>query len=251
MSPSTPPPESWECLAIGERLAWYANGTLGPADRAAVDTHLEQCAGCRRALAAERRIIEAMRAPRDNVEQSPHAGWQKLVARLDAEDATAASVEPVTHSSPSIDDADASPTSVTAQPAGRKRVNWPAALGTAVAVQAAAIAVLTVALVRHRQMEEAPRYRTLSSADPTLAASGPLVRIAFDAAVDEAAARAIAARVNGRILAGPSPENVYTFVLSGDMDAGRSLDQQVSALRKEAHVLLVEPVILGEQRHKE
>ena len=279
MSPTLTPPDPRECENVGELLSWHANGTLGPADRAIVDTHTAACDACRTALAIERRIVDAMRMPRGNVEQSPHAGWQKMVARLDAEGGTvplgamvlserASAEAPKTNVSkaaaavqstgPSRDtgtvrDAGAARDIGTAREtgagrAGRGRVNWPAALGAAVAVQAAAIAVLAVALVRHRQAEEAPRFHTLASADPTLAASGPLVRIAFDPAVDEAAARGIAKDADARILAGPSPDNVYTFVFADGTDAAGGLDQKVSGLRRHAHVLLVEPVVVGYPR---
>ena len=186
-----------------------------------------------------------MREPRDNVEQSPHAGWQKLAARLDAEDSTQ-----------TLDEVNAQRTAVVASASkeavevrsSRSRVNWPAALGAAVAVQAAAIAVLAVALVRHRQAEEAPLYYTVSNADPTLAATGPLVRIAFDSTVDDTAARGIAAGESARILAGPSPDNVYTFEFKEGADSAQGLDRKVSELRRQAHVLLVEPVVVGEPR---
>jgi hypothetical protein len=255
MSPTAFPPESRDCESVGELLSWYANGTLGTADRAIVDSHIAFCDTCRTTLAVERRIVESMRAPRDNVEQSPHAGWQKLSARLDSDDVTA------------LDDADdleshtatLAPMSVGLARAGRngrRRVNWPAALVVAVAVQAAAIAVLTVALLRHRQAEEAPRYHTVAQADPTLAARGSLVRIAFDATVDDAAARRVAEQATARILAGPSPDNVYTFVFpegqktAGGQDVAATLDARVSELRRQAHVLLVEPVVLGEPARK-
>jgi hypothetical protein len=127
----------------------------------------------------------------------------------------------------------------------RGRVNWPAALGAAVAVQAAAIAVLAVALVRHRQTESEPRFHTVANADPTLASSGSLVRIAFDPSVDEKAARDLAARAGAqRILAGPSPDNVYTFEFGADVAGAAALDQKVHELRRQAHVLLVEPVVV-------
>jgi hypothetical protein len=144
----------------------------------------------------------------------------------------------------------AAPVVVVASAVGRRApraLNWSAALGAAVALQAAAIAVLAVALVRHRQAEEAPRFHTLAIADPTLAASGPLVRIAFDSAVDEAAARGVARKVAGRILAGPSPDNVYTFVFEPAPDAARSVNDKVSWLRRQAYVLLVEPVVIAQQ----
>ena len=114
------------------------------------------------------------------------------------------------------------------------------------AVQAAAIAVLAVALVRHRQTEVlAPRFQTVTKADPTLAANGPLVRIAFDRSVEEPAAHGLAKEVSGTVLAGPSPDNVYTFEFQSAPDA-RGVDDKVSWLRRQAHVLLVEPVVVIE-----
>lgn len=243
------PPDRRGCEAVAELLSWHANGTLDAVDRANVDAHAAICESCRKTLGVERRIVESMRAPRDNVEQSPHAGWQKMMERLDAE----AGVEGAKDRA----DFDGTRAGSASSVAGlsrdttpvrsfRKRVNWPAALGAAVAVQAAAIAVLAVALVRHRQSEVAPRFHTLSSADPTLAANAPLVRIAFDSSVDEAAARGVADAAAAHILAGPSPDNVYTFVFSDGTDTTQTLDRKVSGLRRQAHVLLVEPVIVGD-----
>ena len=242
-TPLAPP----DCATIAELLPWHANGTLGVVDRATVDTHISACGTCRTALAVEKRIVEAIRAPRDNVEQSPHAGWQKMAARLD-EDGTS---EHVVKGAPApgavaTNGSRHSSAAPEAGSSGRRRINWSAALGAAVAVQAAAIAVLAVALVRHRQTEElAPRFHTVANADPTLAANGPLVRIAFDRAVDEPAAHRLAQEVSGRLLAGPSPENVYTFEFGGARDAKGSVDDKVSWLRHQAHVMLVEPVVLG------
>jgi hypothetical protein len=252
MSPTLTPPESRDCKSIEDLLAWHANGTLGAADRAVVDAHVDGCTACRATLALERRIVETMRAPRDNVEQSPHAGWQKLVTQLDAyELGTSPAEENVRDTRITQGSAATAVESASNGHArnSRRRVNWPAALGAAVAVQAAAIAVLTVALVRHRQTEQA-RYHTLSPGDPTLAERGRLVRIAFDSTIDSDAARSIAAAATGRIVSGPSPQNVYTFVFPDSVDAG-TLDQKVSSLRRHAHVLLAEPVILVEQSHTE
>ena len=242
-TPLVPP----DCETIAELLPWHANGTLGVVDRTTVDTHISACGTCRTTLAVERRIVEAIRAPRDNVEQSPHAGWQKMSARLDEEGTSANLVKGApapgavaTHGSWHSSVAPAAGSS------GRRRINWAAALGGAVAVQAAAIAVLAVALVRHRQTEElAPRFHTVANADPTLAANGSLVRIAFDRAVDEAAAHRLAQEVSGRLLAGPSPENVYTFEFGAARDAKGGVEEKVSWLRHQAHVMLVEPVVLG------
>ena len=251
MSPTLTPPDPRECEMVGELISWHANGTLGPADRAVVDAHIARCQTCRTTLAVERRLVDALRAPRGNVEQSPHASWQKLVARLDAEEAAMALREHDTPQSDPAKLAGLAAASGSARDAGvvrpaRGRVNWSAALGAAVAVQAAAIAVLAVALVRHRQTEEAPRFHTVSNADPTLRhTSGPLVRIAFDGSVDEKAAHHIAARAGVRnIPAGPSPDNVYTFEFAKGVAADGALDQKVDELRRQAHVLLVEPVVV-------
>ena len=256
MSTSLVPPN---CEAIAELLPWHANGTLGALDRATVDTHISACGTCRTTLAVERRIVEAIRAPRDNVEQSPHAGWQKMAARLD-EDLTSEHVvkgapthgivatNGSRHSSiaPAAAAAASADSRLEDRQVGRRRISWASVLAVAVAVQAAAIAVLAVAVVRHRQTEElAPRFHTVANADPTLAANGPLVRIAFDRAVDEAAAHRLAQEVSGRLLAGPSPENVYTFEFGVAGDRRGGVDDKVSWLRHQAHVLLVEPVVLG------
>jgi hypothetical protein len=234
------------CEAIAELLPWHANGTLGAVDRATVDTHVAACNACRTTLAVERRIVEAIRAPRDNVEQSPHSGWQKLAARLDGEVMAEHAVERAAASAEQTQSRSSEPVSSAGQAAARRRINWPAVLVLAVTVQAAAIAVLTVALVRHRQAElVAPSYRVLGNADPTLAANGPLVRIALERGVDERTARTLAESVSGRILAGPSPDNVYTFEFQPGSETGGRVDEKVSWLRRQAHVQLVEPVVVG------
>ncbi|MEP7244645.1 MAG: zf-HC2 domain-containing protein [Gammaproteobacteria bacterium] len=243
MSPAPVPPG---CEAVSEMLAWHANGTLGATDRDFVESHIGACDACRHLLALERRIVESIRAPRDNVEQSPAAGWQKLAARLDAELDDTREMPADRRAAASVPRAPATVSPlVHAVARAPKRFNWSVALGAAVALQAAAIAVLAVALVQNRQVEEAPRFHTLSNADPTLAADGPLLRVAFDSAIDEAAARGVARTVSGHILAGPSPDNVYTFVFQPSADSRLNMDDTVSWLRRQAHVLLVEPVIIG------
>lgn len=233
MSLHAPPYGSGECERVSELLSWYANDTLGATDRSLVETHTDACEVCRTTLAIERRIVDAIRAPRDNIEPSHHAGWQKLAARLDH-----LPVKPVVTAPEPI---------AAAVLPRRRRLNWFATLGAAVAVQAAVIAVMAVALVRYQQAEVAPRYHTLSNADQTLASAegGPLIRVAFDSSVNEAEARTVAESLAGRILAGPSPENVYTFELSADPASAANLEVKVSGLRHHAHVLLVEPVVLG------
>jgi hypothetical protein len=242
MSHLAAPPD---CEAIAELLPWHANGTLGAIDRATVDSHISACNACRTTLAVERRIVDAIRVPRDNVEQSPHAGWQKLAARLDGDVTAEHSVEALSAAADRVIARAAEASSPVVPLAARRRINWPVALGAAVAVQAAAIAVLTFALVRHRQAEMlAPNFTTVTNPDPTLAAKGSLVRVALDHSVDEVTARGLAQAVSGRILAGPSPDNVYTFEFAPEQGSP-GVDEKVTWLRRQAHVLLVAPVVLG------
>jgi hypothetical protein len=268
MTSSKPgPTERPLCDTVAALLPWHANGTLEGSDRAVVEAHTEFCAACRAALALERRIVESIRAPRDNIEQSPHAAWQKLMARLDADPAQfalAVGASEELHDEAGSPEAPyavgrdgasfaGDPTSQAAWPmvdgsagvARPRRRTWATTLGIAVAVQAAAIAILAVALVRNRQVQELPRFHTLARPDPTLAAGVPLVRIAFDSGVDERAARAVAAQIAARIIAGPSPENVYTFALRAA--SGVADDEVVAWLRRQSHVLLVEPVTIAQE----
>jgi hypothetical protein len=248
----TTPPGSRECATINEMLAWYANGTLGAVDRAVVDHHLQSCVACQAALVLERRIVESMRAPRDNVEQSPHAGWQKMVARLDAQEGLSHVEESGAEARFAAAAPREAPTvgAVSRADSGRRRVNWPAALGAAVAVQAAAIAVLTIALVHRHAEQTAPRFQVAFN-DPTLAMSGELVRIQFDPSVDEPAALGIAAGVAAKRVLGPSRNNLYTFVFPEEMAANGVLDDKVNALRAQSHVLFVDRVIREPQPHRE
>jgi|GEM_PF-1405835 len=243
---------SRECELVADLLPWHANGTLGAADREIVEAHVALCAECQTTLALERRIVESVRAPRGNVEQSPHAGWQKLAAEIDAGGtskhgphggAMPGAAPPSSVSNDPVSSHGREISARPAQPRARRRLSWAGILGIAVAVQAAAIAVMAVALLQNRRAAEQPRFRTLSSEDPTLAFSGALVRIAFDPAVHDDGARDLARQVGGRVIAGPSPENVYTFAFAA---AGTGdIEQKVQSLRRQEHVLLVERVDLG------
>jgi hypothetical protein len=206
------------CETVAELLPWYVNGTLGAADRNVVDAHCNDCERCSASLKLERRVAESIRAPRDNIGQSPHAAWQRFEARLDQE----------------------SPP----HPPVASRRRWRAiAFGAVVAAQAAAIVTLAVVLLIERSTQELPRFRTLTQADNTLSIGRPLVRVAFDSGVSENQAVALASEAGGSVVAGPSPNNVYTFAF-GSSENRESVDKKVTDLRRHPHVLLAEPVVL-------
>jgi anti-sigma factor RsiW len=205
------------CEDIADLMPWYVNGTLNASDRSLVDAHCSHCAACSAAVNLEQRIASSIRAPRDNIGQSPHAAWQRFEALLDKEGPRR-------------------------PPRSFRGTVRSAAFGVVMAAQAAAIVALAVLLFLDRSNQEAPRFQTLTSVDNTLSVGTPLVRIAFDSGVTEAEAAAVAGKAGGTIVAGPSPNNVYTFAFrAGDREV---LDKKVTQLRRHSHVLLAEPVVL-------
>ena len=217
----TPTADSTACEVVAELLPWHLNGTLNAADRHTVEAHCDGCERCAAFLNLEQRVFDSIRTPRDNIGQSPHSAWQNFEARLEREAPRPAPPTPRN-----------SFTSVT--------------VGIALAAQAAALAVLAVMLIWDRSVQDEPRFRTLSNEDRTLALGRPLVRIAFEPSVTEGEVTTLAAEMGGSIVAGPSPNNVYTLAFSSAPNSG-SVDEKITLLRRKANVLLVEPVSLTPQ----
>jgi anti-sigma factor RsiW len=61
-------------------LPWYAAGEIDARDRAAVETHLADCAECRRQLALERRLVDEFQAHSPDLD----SGWARLRGRIEA-----------------------------------------------------------------------------------------------------------------------------------------------------------------------
>lgn len=74
-----------QCESWGGAIDALADGTLGPAEQAALEGHLEMCAACR-ALAADLRAIRAAAAALERVDL-PGGAWARLAARLRLEPA--------------------------------------------------------------------------------------------------------------------------------------------------------------------
>jgi anti-sigma-K factor RskA len=198
------------------------NGTLSVADRNIVDAHCSGCERCAASLNLEQRVLDSIRAPRDNIGQSPHSAWQSFEARLEREAPRRA------------------------RPTARN--SWRSvAVGVALAAQAAALVAMAVLLILDRSIQDEPRFRTLSNEDATLSIGKPLVRIAFEPNVTESEVAAMASEMGGSIVAGPSPNNVYTLAFQPAPNGG-SVDEKITLLRRKAGVLLVESVSLSTSR---
>jgi hypothetical protein len=210
------------CALVAELLPWYSNETLAPQESRLVEEHVDTCESCAALLRLECRVLECIRAPRDNVEHSPRASWQQLIPQLEQEPASAASMAPGL-----------------SRRVASKRIAIPRSLvGIALVGQAAAIVILTVLLVRNTSLVQEARFHTLGSAAQTIVGDGSLVRIAFAPGVDFGAVEAWARAHDCRILTGPTRQNVYTILLDSERETQRAIDM----MRSDPRVLLAEPV---------
>jgi hypothetical protein len=211
------------CDELRNTLPWYVNGTLAIAARAAVDEHLRTCAACRAEVELEQRLANTLQRDDARVVPSPHAGWQRLVARLEAleQPAEPQSETPVTRR----------PHAIGGRLLGRR------VLLVAVAAQAVALVFLAVALWRAQTAQTTAAFYTLTNVDPTLASREPLVRVAFAHDVSPADAQRVAQTIGVRTLAGPGTGNVYTFSV-GEGGTAATLE----AFRRSPGVVLAEPV---------
>jgi hypothetical protein len=210
-------PESRQtsCEWVAQLLPWYLNGTLAAAERRLVDAHCSGCERCSSNLRFEQRVVEAIREPHDTIGHSSQAAWQRFEALLD-------------------------------QSPAPPRPSHPFRFRMVVLAQAAAVVALAVLLFVERSAQEAPRFQTLTNADATLAIRQPLVRVALDAGVSENEAAAMASTLGGKIVAGPSVNNIYTFAFDPGLSTG-DLEEKVATLRRQGAVLLAEPVAPGPQ----
>ena len=213
------------CERVQESLPWLVNGTLPINERESLLEHVGKCSQCAAWHRLERHVCAAVTAPGNNVTHPAQFGWQKLEARLDA--------QPAADSRPA--DVPATPATPTRAARGasrqRARLIW-----FAIAAQAAAIAVLAVALWVKLPQEAA--YRTVSAQGDGLSERREYLRVALDAQSNIARGHELARDIGADLLAGPSADNIYTFVLSA------SRRDQVAAasqwLRRQPNVLLVE-----------
>lgn len=74
-----------ECNRIKPLLPWYTNGTLAPAEAAAMEQHLAECTSCRAELARWRETSTALARADANVpyDVQAEARWGQLAARLE------------------------------------------------------------------------------------------------------------------------------------------------------------------------
>ena len=178
-----------------ELLPWMVNGRIESGDAAWLDGHLADCADCRVELAAQRRLRDAI-AREPTVEFAPQAAFNRLWKRIEAD----------AHGSQPAPDAHVNPTAAALPPRTRS-LPW---MRATLALQAAAIAVLCVAL--WRTAPASPPYRTVTDTPASSAVTGPNVKAIFDDQVRLADVKDILAASGLVVASGPSEAGVYTLV---------------------------------------
>jgi Putative zinc-finger len=239
--PSTPEPP--ECSQAFEALPWLVNGSLPAREARELEAHVAGCRRCDQRLAVERELFAALRRPAGNVQQSPLAAWQSFEAALATAPEPAGTVPAATHppvpaaARPARPEPAAGPAAVVAPPASRRR---PHSLRLALTLQAAAIALLSVALlwVLAARVPLAPpaAYRTVAAPDATVDAAGATWRVVFEPSTTTADAVALLASQGLALRAGPSADGVYTVA------PRPGAEPRIAALRADRRVRLVEPV---------
>lgn len=122
-------------------IPWLVNGTASDAERALADAHLATCADCRDEYAFQSRVHAGMGVEGD-VRADPHPAFERLLERIDAEEATGISK--------------------LAQPGRQRRLLR--ILAAAVIVQAIGLAALAAwSIERDRAGGRDAAYRTLST----------------------------------------------------------------------------------------
>lgn len=207
-------------------LPWIVNERASVKDQARVEAHLRECAECQQELAHQRQLRDAVRAE-EQVVLAPQTSLQKLMQRIDAEEAVAP-VESVA--------------GVADVPPPRTVTPWPRWLGVAAAVQGVAIALLIAALwLQARESLEAPRFTTLTSR--AALPHGPVLRVVFTDGIALADVSSILRSIDAQIVAGPSEAGVYTLTLNTGSSHAASVDAALVRLRADDRVAFSEAAI--------
>jgi anti-sigma-K factor RskA len=198
------------CGLIDALMPWYLNGTASDSNRAQVETHIAQCAACRRRLAKERTLLEKFHDAGAAQAPATDAAWRRFETTL---------------GSP--------PANVDVPARWSSWVTRGVIIAQAAAVAALAIAV--VSLLGERRRGE-PQFHTVTTVSAP--ASGQLLRIAAAADISKEQMAQVALELGGTVLAGPSSQGVFTIQL----DQVRMRDRAIQKLRATPGMLLVEPL---------
>ncbi|MEA2559949.1 MAG: hypothetical protein QOH06_1453 [Acidobacteriota bacterium] len=203
---------------IWELLPWYANGTLGEAERRTVEEHAAQCERCREEMQACRQLGEAVRLTAVEAPTPHPARLSRLMSRLDEAEGSSTRARLAGL--------------LTATP---KPVRW------VLSGQLAALLLLAAGWMRMPLSPPSPppaQFTTLS--DAVAVAGGQQVRVVFADGATERQIRDVLLPIGGQLAGGPSPLGVYTVELPEGRDP---LPVVLQHLRSRPEVSFAEPVM--------
>lgn len=198
-------------------MPWFANGSIRPQDAAWLSAHLANCGHCRRELAIEQRVRDAVvHAPA--LEFAPQVSFDRLWQRIESQAHPAA--KPRQRKFPSL-----------RWGAGR----WIAA---GIAAQIFVASVLGLALWR---IDNTPRgdFHTVTDLRPVAAAGS--IRVVLDDSATLAEIRDLLQRTRLNVRSGPTSAGVVTLIPDPD-GAAINVDQALATLRSDARVRFAERV---------
>lgn len=216
----TPHRQCWELLP------WLLNGSLDATESQRVRAHIDECSQCAREFESQARLRRLMQRE-ESVLHTPHASLRKLLERIDAED-----------------EKNEGPAGDSLQPpraATSRRNQW---LAAALVVQTVGlIAMATVLNGTIKEVREAPRYSTLTSA-PAILPHGPAARVVFAPSMSLAQLDDLLRTYGAQIIAGPSEAGVYTLAFPAARDRGE-VSAIIVKLRSDPQVRFAEPAVAG------
>jgi len=190
-----------------ELLPWLVNGSLGAAERDAVEQHVRSCLSCHRELKEQQHLRAALRA-QPAVHISPQTGFEKLARALEGEPVLGERAAPRRFE-------------------GLLRFTAVAAAGALVVA-----GLLWLAPARHDPRSDAA-YGTLASGPE---ASRGELDIVFVQSITAAEMQSLLMEIDGSVIAGPTGAGRYRVRLDDRSLTDAQLDALVTRLGKDPRV---------------
>jgi Putative zinc-finger len=203
------------CGQIEAVFPWYLNGTASADDHDMLEKHVASCASCERRLASERLLFQRISGSATDTTVDVDAAWDRFESSLGS--ATIGSIAP------------------SAQPTAAPRYLRNLAIAQAAALAFLAIAV--VYLLSDRARLE-PGFRTVTTPVSVKSSGGMVLRVAVAQEISAPQFVALAQEHGATVLAGPTPQGVFTVELPTLALQELALER----LRATPGMLLVEPV---------